>query len=128
MVAPDDQYMDGRDDVPAIPDSIVHVAPSTSLSSKEVALAMEEDDDRRNLFDMANSLIVGGPTGTVSIGAVDYTTMDTTVIQTALRSVVFRGGAKSYRTRALRSVCLYVDRLRQSAVSKIKKRTLFRKM
>ena len=64
MVAPDDQYMDGRDDVPSIPDSIVHVAPSTSLSSKEVALAMEEDDDRRNLFDMANSLVVGGPTGT----------------------------------------------------------------
>ena len=81
---------------------------------------MEEDDDRRNLFDMANSLVVGGPTGTVSIGAVDYTTMDTTAIQTALRSVVFRGGAKSYRTRALRSVCLYVDQLRQSAVSKIK--------
>ena len=65
---------------------------------------------------------------TVSIGAVDYTTMDTTVIQTALRSVVFRGGAKSYRTRALRSVCLYVDRLRQSAVSKIKKRRCERKM
>jgi hypothetical protein len=112
IVSNSNDYSNDLDDVPELFEDIVDLSPTTELSSYEVNLIIDEDDDRQNLFDMITALHRGGPLKPWVVGSLDASAINNQDLQKVLRRVVHRGNSKSPKANALRLTCLYMDHLR----------------